>query len=226
MTDVQLFTNSEFELSIEYRNDAIQVYGPLVADALGFRNAADLARFLPEHCKILVKNSVSAGRGVHALTRARSEQGIWYLTEEGFYRAIGQRITSRIRDEQIRGKVERFQSWVFGEVLPAIRKHGHYSITEPVSLTWEQAAQRLYQQYGLQLTAGQITNALRAAGVLRQNGNPRTKYQDWFWMTSAGTVNVLDFVLPKIAAKITETRSNLLERQQWYQLRLQLDPTG
>jgi prophage antirepressor-like protein len=221
MSAVQLFNNGEFEIAVEFTDDAFRVHGMLVAEALGYRKGADLARTLPEHCKF--KDTVSAGRTVGALTRPQ-DLGVWYLTEEGFYRAIGQRVSARIQDAVIRNRVERFQTWVFGEVLPAIRKRGHYSvIDDPQSLTWEQLSQLLYQRYGLKLSVTQITGALRAGGVLRQNGNPRSKYQDWFWLTDTGSVNVLDFHVPKIAARITETRGRMLERLQWHQLRLQLD---
>jgi prophage antirepressor-like protein len=217
MSNIQLFSNDEFELSVEYIDDTFRAYGPHLARQLAFRDAYDLVRNLESDEKTQVET--------HRTGPVPVDQQIWWLTEPGFFRVISQRQVARIKDSETRDRVRRFQRWVFHEVLPSIRRHGAYVITEPASLTWEQTAQRLYQMYGLPLCAAQITGTLKSAGVLRQNGNPCVKYRDWFWMTGTGTVNVLDFVLPKIAAKLTETRSKMLERQQWYQLRLQLDPS-
>jgi len=226
-TAVQLFGNDEFELSVEFIGETFRVYGMLAAKALGYRKSSDLARSLPEHCKDFERGGrgVSAGRGQGASMRPGAELGVWYLTEEGFYRAIGQRVTSRITDPTVRAQVERFQSWVFGEVLPAIRKHGRYDVEEPESYTWEQFAQILYQRYGASLSVPQITNALRSAGVLGQKGQPLIKYRDWFWFTGSA-LNVINFAVPRVAAKVTETRMKLLERLQWHQMRLELEGVG
>jgi hypothetical protein len=56
------------------------------------------------------------------------DQQVWYVTEAGFYRALGQRQPSRIPDPTVRDQVERFQNWVYHEVLPSIRKTGTYSL--------------------------------------------------------------------------------------------------
>lgn len=216
MSAIQLFNNDEFELSVEFVDDTFRVYGPNLAAALAIRDGAALVRSLADDEKVQVTSP-------HASV-GRADQQVWWVTEPGFFRAVSQRQSARIKDGTIRDRVERFQRWVFHEVLPAIRRRGHYSlIDDPQSLTWEQLSQLLYQRYGLRLSVTQITRALRSGGVLRQNGNPRSKYQDWFWLTETGSVNVLDFHVPKVAAKITETRGRLLERLQWQQLRLQLD---
>lgn len=225
-TAIQLFNNDEFELSFEHVDDTFRVYGMLVAKGLAYRDASALARTLPGHCKDFVTDQGSAGRGVPTLTGARRDQGVWYLTEEGFYRAIGQRVTSRITDPTARAQVERFQSWVFGEVLPAIRKHGRYEVEEPECYAWDHFAQILYQRYGVSLSVPQVTNALRAAGVIGQKGLPLIKYRDWFWVTENRTVNVVNFAVPRVAAKVTETRMKLLERLQWHQMRLELEGVG
>lgn len=213
---IQLFNNDEFELSVEFVDDTFRIYGPNLAAALAVRDGATLARGLADDEKVQVAPlHTSVGR---------PDQQVWWITEPGFFRAVSQRQAARIKDATVRDRVERFQRWVFHEVLPAIRRRGHYSLIEdPQSLTWEQLSQLLYQRYGLKLTAAQITRALRTGGILRQNGLPRSKYQDWFWLTETGTVNVLDFHVPKVAARITETRGRLLERLQWHQLSLQLD---
>jgi prophage antirepressor-like protein len=218
MSAIQLFNNGEFELSVEYIDDTFRVYGPHLARHLGVGNARDLVRHLEDDEKVQVRQGGSSP--------TLPDQDVWWVTEPGFFRAVSQRQAARIKDEATRDQVRRFQRWVFHDVLPAIRRHGHYEVAEPASFTWKQFSQILYQRYGLKLSVPQITSALRTAGVLCQDGTPRSKYADWFWMTNEGTVNVLSFTIVRVATKITETRMALIERLQWHQMRLELDGVG
>jgi len=61
------------------------------------------------------------------------EQKSWYLTEAGFYRAIGQRQTGRIDNPDTRAQVERFQAWVYRDVIPSIRRTGSYNSAPALS---------------------------------------------------------------------------------------------
>lgn len=212
-TSVQLFSNNEFELTIEYIIDTFRAYGPHLAAQLAFAGARDLVRTLDDDEKVLVR------QGGASLTMP--DQEVWWVTEPGFFRAISQRQANRIKDAATREKVRRFQRWVFHEVLPAIRKHGRYDVDEPECYTWDQFAQILYQRYGVSLSVPQVTNALRAAGVLGQKGQPLKKYRDWFWFTGSA-VNVVNFAVPRVAVKVTETRMKLLERLRWHQMQLEL----
>lgn len=68
-----------------------------------------------------------------------------YLTEAGFYRALGQRQAARIADAELRERVERFQSWTYGIVLPQIRKTGSYNtatldLSDPLAAVEAEAA--------------------------------------------------------------------------------------
>ncbi len=77
-----------------------------VAVALEYRDAERLTRLLKEDEK-----------GTHKLSTLGGEQSLLVINEKGLYRAI---FNSR------KPEALAFQDWVFGEVLPAIRKQGFY----------------------------------------------------------------------------------------------------
>lgn len=118
--DVERYTNDEFNIEMIPSGDSFRVIATGLAKALGHRDALDLVRNIPADEK---------GYGV--VRTPGGEQQIWTLTEAGFYRAIGQRQAGRVKDPAMRDRVERFQSWVYGEVLPSIRKHGRYDLARP-----------------------------------------------------------------------------------------------
>lgn len=113
------FDNGEFQLAITPAGDSFRVQAPSLARALGFRDAFRLMESIPD-----------SEKGYTTACTPGGEQRIGYLTEAGFYRALGQRQPSRIKDEVIHVQVERFQSWVYSEVLPAIRRRGGYLTPE------------------------------------------------------------------------------------------------
>ncbi|MFC8531863.1 Bro-N domain-containing protein [Nocardia sp. NPDC057227] len=114
MTVPMPFDNGEFHLEIHpHDEDGLRIYAPGLARALGFREAYDLLRSIPMEEK-----------GSELVRTLGGEQQVGYVTEAGFYRVLGQRQASRIVDEAARASVQRFQSWVYGEVLPTIRKTG------------------------------------------------------------------------------------------------------
>ena len=111
MSEIALFSNDEFRLEIEpHEVDGFRVDAPATARQLGYREAHDLLRNIP------------AGEKGSALARTPNGGQRSYLTEAGFYRALGQRQASRVSDPEARAFVERFQSWVFGDVLPKLRR--------------------------------------------------------------------------------------------------------
>jgi prophage antirepressor-like protein len=77
-----------------------------VADALGIKNAASTMRSFKD-----------SEKGVHSMHTPGGSQTVLTVTEPGLYRLI---FLSR------KPEAEKFQSWVFDEVLPAIRRHGCY----------------------------------------------------------------------------------------------------
>lgn len=111
MADLTPFDNGEFRLDITpHESDGFRVVASGLARALGFRQALDLTRGLPE-----------SEKGYELVRTPGGEQRVTYVTEAGFYRALGMRQTARIQDVAIRDQVERFQAWVYGVVLPGIR---------------------------------------------------------------------------------------------------------
>lgn len=110
------FTSDEFALDLIPSGDTFKVAAPGLARALGFAEAAIMTRNMPD-----------AEKGSVLVQTPGGEQRVLAVTEAGFYRAIGQRQAARITDPAVRSKVERFQSWVYGTVLPEIRRTGSYS---------------------------------------------------------------------------------------------------
>ena len=109
--DISTFNNSEFGEIRTIQNDSgILFCGSDVARALGYARPADA---ISAHCKgVCVLPTPSAG-GV---------QNTKFITEGDVYRLIAH--------SKLPG-AERFERWVFDEVLPSIRKHGAY-LTEDV----------------------------------------------------------------------------------------------
>lgn len=113
--NIQVFETPEFQLRVGPDGESFRVEAPGLAKALGFREAYDLTRSIP-----------SEEKGSEIVRTPGGNQRVWYLTEPGFYRAVGQRQVSRIKDPAARDRVARFQAWVYGEVLPSIRRTGGY----------------------------------------------------------------------------------------------------
>ena len=111
MNDIQIFENSDFGTVRTYtENDKTYFCGKDVAVALGYKRPNDA---ISAHCKGTIKR--------RTLTRG-GEQMLLFISEGDIYR-----LTTHSKLPQ----AEKFESWVFDEVLPTIRKHGAY-MTEQV----------------------------------------------------------------------------------------------
>lgn len=108
--DVQIFKKDDFgEIRTIQNNGEVLFCGVDVAKALGYARPADA---ISAHCKgVCVLPTPSAG-GV---------QNTKFITEGDIYRLIAH--------SKLPG-AERFESWVFDEVLPTIRKTGGYVSNE------------------------------------------------------------------------------------------------
>jgi anti-repressor protein len=124
MTEIQPFGNGEFEVEFIPDGDSFKVIASGVAKSLGHREASDLVHSIPPDEK-----------GSELVRTPGGQQAVWILKEPGFYRAIGQRQAARVRDDGIRSQVERFQKWIYGEVLPALRRTGSYNATAIPDMT-------------------------------------------------------------------------------------------
>lgn len=106
MSELQIFANPEFgDIRVIEENDKCLFCGTDVAVDLGYSNPRDALR---RHCKGVVKRDTLTEGGL---------QQISFIPEGDVYRLITH---SKLPT------AERFEKWVFDEVLPSIRKHGGY----------------------------------------------------------------------------------------------------
>lgn len=106
-TAIVSFNSSEFgNLRTIENNGVIEFCGKDVAAALGYTNPN---KALGDHCKGVTKR--------YPLQTPGGTQEVRFITEPDLYRLITH---SKLPNAQ------KFESWVFEEVLPSIRKHGGY----------------------------------------------------------------------------------------------------
>ncbi|MFT4125074.1 MAG: BRO family protein [Gordonia sp. (in: high G+C Gram-positive bacteria)] len=210
----RLFSNGEFELPmIPYGDNSFIVHGTLIAKQLGYHEAKDMARVLGEDEKTLV-------RGVGKIADP-SDQGVWYLTEPGFYRVVGQRNVNVIKNPEVKAAVHRFQRWVFHEVLPAMLRSGQASEARVSGTTWSwvDVSFEVRQRYGLDYKPTEITRGLRAAGWLRNDGAvPKHEHRAKFWHTGTA-YHLLPHALPELVTTLVSTLRDIGDPQaSQYQL--------
>lgn len=211
--DPMVFHNNEFEVCFDPDSlGSFRVYAPLLAKQLGYGTAKDLVRTLDDDEKTLVKG--------YANSPTPNDLGVWYVTEPGFYKIVGQRNIRVIRDPKIRAAVYRFQRWIFHDVVPQMVRSGQALGPEPGAVwSWDEVAAQIRQRYGLDYKATQITTGLRAAGWLKLGSStPKHEYRHHFWHT--GTAYLLfPHVLPELVADLVGTMREIGEPQaQQYQL--------
>lgn len=108
---IQTFTNRAFGTIRTIEHDGTVLFcGRDVATALGYANTKDA---LARHCKGVANH--------YPLQTPGGTQDARFITEGDLYRLIA---SSKLPT------AARFESWVFDEVLPSIRKHGVYAIDE------------------------------------------------------------------------------------------------
>ena len=113
MTEIQTYTNAAFgSVRILYEDGKPLFCGADACKALGYKNQHDA---LTRHCKGVVKR--------YPLTNGGKQQ-MNFLPEGDLYRLITH---SKLPS------AEKFEHWVFDEVLPAIRKDGMYG-ADPAEL--------------------------------------------------------------------------------------------
>lgn len=107
---IEVFSSAEFGAvrTIKTEDGKVLFCGADVAKALGYSNPWDA---LAKHCK---KDGIAKCEVIDSIGR---EQKTTFITEGNVYRLITH---SKLPN------AERFESWVFDEVLPTIRKHGAY----------------------------------------------------------------------------------------------------
>lgn len=122
--------------------------GKDICDVLGYKNASDA---INDHCRGIAKRYPILDRlGRSQETRVISESDMMRLI-------IGSKLPA----------AQKFESWVFEEVLPAIRKTGTYSVSQPAP-----AQSPVFLTMPPVLEALQVSNML--ADVLNLHGTSRT----------------------------------------------------
>lgn len=109
MNEIKIFECLEFGSvrTLECANGEVLFCGTDIAKALGYSNPS---KAISDHCK-------QGGITKRYTPTASGEQLMPYITEGNVYRLIAR---SRFPE------AEKFERWVFDEVLPTIRKHGAY----------------------------------------------------------------------------------------------------
>ncbi|HIW14905.1 MAG TPA: phage antirepressor KilAC domain-containing protein [Firmicutes bacterium] len=116
MNELQIFHNPEFgEIRTIEENGKVLFCGTDVAKALGYKNPT---KAIADHCKGTVERRANDSLG--------RQQNMKFIPEGDIYRLAAK--------SELPG-AEQFESWIFDEVIPSIRKHGAYMTPE----TLEQA---------------------------------------------------------------------------------------
>lgn len=107
---IEIFNNDEFgNVRIIEEGSKYLFCGADVAKALGY---ARPSKAIMDHCRGVLKRDTLTNGGIQSLS---------YIPEGDVYRLI---VHSKLPS------AERFEKWVFDEVLPSIRKHGLYAVDE------------------------------------------------------------------------------------------------
>jgi len=114
-------------ISFQYEDDPVRVVMVLgepwwvandLAKLLGYRSANDMTRMLPEKWK-----------GTHLVRTLGGDQSLTIVAEPGMWYAVAR---SR-KPEAI-----KIQEWMFGEVMPSIRKTGRYELPGAIAYDGEE----------------------------------------------------------------------------------------
>ncbi len=126
MNKLQIFRDKNFgEIRVIEKDGKVWLCGKDVAKTLGYK---DTVNALKTHCK-------EDGVSFHHLTDSLGrKQQAKFIDEGNLYRLISH---SELPD------AERFESWIFDEVLPSIRKHGGY-IAGQEAMTDDELLARAY----------------------------------------------------------------------------------
>lgn len=107
MNELKIFEKEEFgSVRTIEENGKVLFCGKDVAEALGYSNPRDA---LSKHCRGVAKRDTLTAGGMQSFS---------FIPEGDVYRLI--------THSKLPG-AERFERWVFDEVLPTIRRHGMYA---------------------------------------------------------------------------------------------------
>ena len=113
MNELQIFENNQFgQMRTITENGTTLFCGSDVAKSLGYARPNDA---ISAHCRSTVKRRIATAQG--------NEADMSFIPEGDVYRLITH---SKLPT------AEKFESWVFDEVLPSIRKTGAYMTPETI----------------------------------------------------------------------------------------------
>lgn len=111
MTDLMIFDNPEFgKIRTIEENGKVLFCAKDVAIALGYKDSTNAIK---QHCRGVVKRHLTDGLGRDQITN--------FIPEGDVYRLAAK--------SELPG-ADKFESWVFDEVLPSIRRNGGYIINQ------------------------------------------------------------------------------------------------
>ncbi|KAA0956671.1 phage repressor protein/antirepressor Ant [Planococcus sp. ANT_H30] len=114
MNDLKVFNHNNFgTLNILVIDEKVHFPANEIAKKLGYSNSSDA---INRHCK-------NEGVVFHEVLTTGGKQKKKFINEGNLYRLI---TNSKLPE------AERFESWVFDEVVPSIRKHGAYMTPETI----------------------------------------------------------------------------------------------
>ncbi len=118
MSDLMLFNNPEFgQLRMVEVDGKPYAVGVDIARALEYANPS---KAVIQHCKGITKLGIPSGGGIQETN---------VIPEGDIYRLIV-KAADQSKNTDIKAKAGRFESWIFDDVLPDIRKHGAYMTDE------------------------------------------------------------------------------------------------
>lgn len=110
MNELMIFNNPQFgEIRTVEESGKVLFCGADVTKALGYKNSS---KALSDHCRGVTKRYTPTASG---------NQEMNFIPEGDIYRLA---VKSELPG------AERFESWIFDEVIPAVRKHGAYMTPE------------------------------------------------------------------------------------------------
>ncbi len=166
--EIMTFTHEQFgKLDVMPEGDKFLFPAIDCAEKLGYTNSRDA---VARHCPHVVKRDVGVQTGVKA-----DGSPAWqivkkiFIPEGDLYRLI---IRSKLETAQ------RFESWVFDEVLPSIRKHGAYIMPElleelqrKTAKNEELLSQLAKEQRSRQALEESNTQLQKLAGILKKKND-------------------------------------------------------
>lgn len=118
---VQIFNNNEFgSVRTIEENGKVMFVASDVAKILGYARPADA---VSSHCRYTAKCSIPHPQG-----RGTLEMNI--IPESDMYRLIVA-AADQSQSPAVKEKADKFERWVFDEVLPTIRRNGMYVVPQP-----------------------------------------------------------------------------------------------